>query len=478
MAVLENLEPKSVFGFFEQMSAIPHGSGNTKAVSDWMVSFAKERGLEYYQDELNNIIIIKEATPGYESADALIIQGHMDMVCEKAPDCQKDMAVEGLDLAIDGDMVYAKGTTLGGDDGIAVAMGLALLDADDIEHPRLELVVTVDEETGMYGAIGLDVTPLKGHRLLNIDSEDEGVFTVSCAGGNISRCHLPLVRAPFEGEALTITVDGLQGGHSGIEINKGRGNANMVMGRVLSAVFKKTDMRLIAVNGGQKDNAITCSCVASVLVTDVEAVRAVCSEMEEELKAEYIVTDPAVRVTVTAGEKALAMDETTTARAVCMLTCLPSGVQVMSADIEGLVQTSLNLGILTTDENEMLASFCVRSSMESQKAMMVDRLENLMKQLGGTVDVMGSYPGWAYQQESPLRDLLVEVYTEQYGKAPKVEAIHAGVECGMFVGKRPDLDCVSIGPDLRNVHTPRERMYIGSVQRTWKMLLEVLKRMK
>lgn len=478
MAVLENLEPKSVFGFFEQMSAIPHGSGNTKAVSDWMVSFAKERGLEYYQDELNNIIIIKEATPGYESADALIIQGHMDMVCEKAPDCQKDMAVEGLDLAIDGDTVYAKGTTLGGDDGIAVAMGLALLDADDIEHPRLELVVTVDEETGMYGAIGLDISPLKGHRLLNIDSEDEGVFTVSCAGGNISRCHLPLAREPFEGEALTITVDGLQGGHSGIEINKGRGNANMVMGRVLSAVRKKTEMRLIAVNGGQKDNAIACSCVASVLVADAAVARAVCTEMEEQLKAEYIVTDPAVRVTVAAVEKALAMDEATTARAVCMLTCLPSGVQVMSADIEGLVQTSLNLGILTTDENEMLASFCVRSSVESQKAMMVDRLENLMKQLDGTVDVMGDYPGWAYQQESPLRDLLVEVYTEQYGKAPKVEAIHAGVECGMFVGKRSDLDCVSIGPDLRNVHTPRERMYIGSVQRTWKMLLEVLKRMK
>lgn len=478
MAVLENLEPKSVFGFFEQMSAIPHGSGNTKAVSDWMVSFAKERGLEYYQDELNNIIIIKEATPGYESADALIIQGHMDMVCEKTPDCQKDMAVEGLDLAIDGDMVYAKGTTLGGDDGIAVAMGLALLDADNIEHPRLELVVTVDEETGMYGAIGLDISPLKGHRLLNIDSEDEGVFTVSCAGGNISRCHLPLVRAPFEGEALTITVDGLQGGHSGIEINKGRGNANMVMGRVLSAVRKKTEMRLVAVNGGQKDNAIACSCVASVLVADAAAARAACTEMDKLLKAEYVVTDPAVCVVVESGEKALAMDEVTTARAVCMLTCLPSGVQVMSADIEGLVQTSLNLGILTTDENEMLASFCVRSSVESQKAMIVERLENMMEQLGGTVDVMGDYPGWAYQQESPLRDLLVEVYTEQYGKAPKVEAIHAGVECGMFVGKRSDLDCVSIGPDLRNVHTPRERMYIGSVQRTWKMLLEVLKRMK
>ena len=478
MAVLENLEPKSVFGFFEQMASIPHGSGNTKQVSDWLVSFAKERNLEYYQDDLNNVIIIKEATPGYENGEPIILQGHMDMVCQQSPDCTKNMEVDGLDLGIDGDTVYAKGTTLGGDDGIAVAMCLAVLDAEDLPHPRVEAVFTVDEETGMYGAIGIDVAPLKARRLLNIDSEDEGVFTVSCAGGNISRCTLPLVRADFAGEALTVTVDGLQGGHSGIEINKGRANSNMTMGRILTAIRAKTDLRIIDVTGGQKDNAIPNCTVANILVADAEAARAACAAMEADLKVEYVTTDPAIAVHVEAGKAAAAMDQASSDKVICMLTCLPNGIQVMSADIEGLVQTSLNLGVLFTEENQLTASFCVRSSVESQKAMVVARLKNLMAQLGGAVDVQGDYPGWAYQQESPLRDLLVEVFSEQYGREPKVEAIHAGVECGMFVGKMPGLDCVSIGPDLRNVHTFNERMYIGSVQRTWKLLLETLKRMK
>ena len=478
MAVLENLEPKSVFGFFEEMASIPHGSGNTKMVSDWLVSFAKERNLEYYQDDLNNVIIIKEATPGYENGEPIILQGHMDMVCEQAPDCHKDMAKEGLDLGIDGDMVYAKGTTLGGDDGIADAMMLAILDADDLPHPRVECVFTVDEETGMYGAIGIDCSPLKARRFLNIDSEDEGVFTVSCAGGNITRCTLPLVRAPFDGAALTVTVDSLLGGHSGIEINKGRANSNMTMGRILAAIAKATDLRIISVAGGQKDNAIPNCTVAKILVSDAEAAKAVCAQFDADLKAEYVITDPDIRVTVKDGESASAMDAATTEKVICMLTCLPNGIQVMSADIDGLVQTSLNLGVLTTDDAELVASFCVRSSVESQKAMVVDRVKVLMKQLSGKVEVQGDYPGWAYCQESPLRDLLVECYKDQYGKEPKVEAIHAGVECGMFVGKIPGLDCVSIGPDLRNVHTFNERMYIGSVQRTWKLLLEVLKRMK
>ena len=478
MAVLENLEPKSVFGFFEEMASIPHGSGNTKQVSDWLVSFAKERNLEYYQDSLNNVIIIKEATPGYENGEPIILQGHMDMVCEQAPDCTKDMTKEGLDLGIDGDMVYAKGTTLGGDDGIADAMMMAILDAEDIPHPRVECVFTVDEETGMYGAIAIDCSPLKARRFLNIDSEDEGVFTVSCAGGNITRCTLPLVRAPFEGSALTITVDGLQGGHSGIEINKGRANSNMTMGRILAAIAKVTGLRLISVAGGQKDNAIPNCTVAKVMVADAEAVKTVCAQFDADLKAEYVITDHDIRVSVEAGEAAEAMDAASTDKAICMLTCLPNGIQVMSADIEGLVQTSLNLGVLTTDETEIVASFCVRSSVETQKAMVVDRIKVLMKQLGGKVEVQGDYLGWAYCQESPLRDLLVEVFKDQYGKEPKVEAIHAGVECGMFVGKIPGLDCVSIGPDLRNVHTFNERMYIGSVQRTWKLLLETLKRMK
>lgn len=478
MAVLERLEPKRVFGFFEELCAIPHGSGNTRAVGDWLMAFAARRGLEAHRDDLGNVIIIREAAPGYEQAPPVILQGHMDMVCEKAPDCGRDMAREGLDLAVEGDTVYARGTTLGGDDGIAVAMALAVLDGEDLPHPRVEAVFTVDEEIGLLGAAGLDVTPLRGRRMLNLDSEAEGVLTVSCAGGNVSRCLLPLTRKPFSGEAVTVTVSGLQGGHSGVEIHKGRGNANMLLGRVLWAIRQRTEMRLLFVAGGQKDNAIPREASGVLLTADAGCVRAVCREMDAVLKNEYRVSDPGVSVRAAEGETGVPLDGDSTDRAICMLTCLPDGVQAMSADIPGLVQTSLNLGILTTEEQTLQAVFCVRSSVASQKAMLTDRLRCLMARLGGSVEVFGDYPGWEYQAESPLRDLTAAVFTEQYGHPPKIEAIHAGVECGLLAGKLPGLDCVSLGPDLTEIHTCRERMHIASVQRTWKLITEILRRMK
>lgn len=479
MAILEHLEPRGVFRFFEEMCAIPHGSANTKAVSDWLMAFARERGLEAYQDQLNNVIIIKEATAGYENAPAVILQGHMDMVCEKAPDCEKDMEKEGLDLAVDGDTVYARGTTLGGDDGIAVAMALELLDADDIPHPRLEAVFTVDEEIGMLGAVGMeDVSMLRGRRMLNLDSEVEGVFTVSCAGGNLTKCTLPVRRETFGAEFLTVTVGGLRGGHSGVEIDKGLGNACMLLGRVLTACGRETALRLVSVSGGLKDNAIPREASAVVAAADAREIRAVCARLDAELKNEYRTTDPEVFVSVRDGGAGLPMDEDSTRRILAFLTCAPNGIQAMSADIPSLVQTSLNLGILTTGDETVDASFCVRSSVDSQKQMLVERLECLTETLGGSVGVFGDYSGWEYRSDSPLRELLVEVFTEQYGHAPKIEAIHAGVECGIFAGKLPGLDCVSMGPDLTEIHTCRERLHIASVQRLWAMVLETLKRMK
>ena len=479
MAILEHLEPRGVFRFFEEMCAIPHGSANTKAVSDWLMAFARERGLEAYQDQLNNVIIIKQATAGYENAPAVILQGHMDMVCEKAPDCEKDMEKEGLDLAVDGDTVYARGTTLGGDDGIAVAMALALLDADDIPHPRLEAVFTVDEEIGMLGAVGMeDVSMLRGRRMLNLDSEVEGVFTVSCAGGNLTKCTLPVRRETFGAEFLTVTVGGLRGGHSGVEIDKGLGNACMLLGRVLTACGRETALRLVSVSGGLKDNAIPREASAVVAAADAREIRAVCARLDAELKNEYRTTDPEVFVSVRDGGAGLPMDEDSTRRILAFLTCAPNGIQAMSADIPSLVQTSLNLGILTTGDETVDASFCVRSSVDSQKQMLVERLECLTETLGGSVGVFGDYSGWEYRSDSPLRELLVEVFTEQYGHAPKIEAIHAGVECGIFAGKLPGLDCVSMGPDLTEIHTCRERLHIASVQRLWAMVLETLKRMK
>ena len=500
MPILDHLEPRAVFSCFEQLCAIPHGSGNTKAISDYLVRFAAEHQLRCIQDAHNNVIIFAPGTPGYESAAPVILQGHMDMVCETAPDCTKDMAREGLDLFVGGDTIGARGTTLGGDDGIAVAMALAILAADDIPHPPLEVVITVDEETGMLGAAALDASVLKGRTMLNLDSEDEGVLdasdlkakylinidseeegvlTVSCAGACHMACTLPVTRAPFSGTALTVTVGGLLGGHSGAEIDKGRGNANLLMGRVLYAVGARTPLRLVSVAGGLKDNAIPRESRAVIAVADAAAAQAAIADMDAALRHEYAAADPDVSVRVDAAQaQQPPMDEASTQRAVCMLCCLPNGIQAMSRDIPGLVQTSLNLGILTTDADTVQASFCVRSSVSTQKEMLVARLRCLMAQLGGTVAVSGDYPAWEYRKDSPLRERMVAVFREQYGRDPKVEAIHAGVECGLFAGKLPGLDCVSFGPDLTEIHTCRERMHIASVQRVWRYTLEVLRRCK
>ena len=479
MRVLEQLEPQGVFRFFEELCAIPHGSRNCQAVSDWCVAFARERGLEHYQDQAGNVILIQEATPGYEAAEPIILQGHMDMVCAQDPDCGKDMAKEGLDLYVEDDFVRARGTTLGGDDGIAVAMALAILDDSSIPHPRLEVVLTTEEEIGMLGAMALDVSPLRGRKLLNLDSEAEGVFTISCAGGSMVRCALPVARAAWDGAALSVTVRGLAGGHSGTEIHKGRANACMALGRVLQTMGEETELRLVTARGGGKDNAIPMESSAQVVASDEAAARQAAEQMAAALTREYTVADPGLRVEVTACEVSeTPMDKTSTERAVCMLTCLPNGIQAMSMDIPGLVQTSLNLGILDTGREELAATFCVRSSLGSQKEMLHRRLRTLMAQLGGTVSISGDYPAWEYRQDSPLRDLMTEVFWEQYGSAPQIEAIHAGVECGILAGKLPGLDCVSIGPNLLDIHTPRERMEIASVQRVWQFVLEVLKRSK
>ena len=479
MQVLEHLEPKQVFSFFEAMCAIPHGSRNTKAISDWCVAFAKERGLEHYQDEANNVIIIKPAAPGYEAAQPIILQGHLDMVCEKAAGCPKDMDREGLDLAIDGDYVYAKGTTLGSDDGIAVAMAMAILDDKSLPAPRIEAVFTTDEEIGLLGATALDVSPLKGREMLNLDSEAEGIFTVSCAGGNTTACILPVTRTAFAGATLTVTVGGLTGGHSGAEIHKGRANSNMLMGRVLLTLAQKMDLRIQRVDGGLKDNAIPVETRATLVVSDLQAAEQLAGEMEKTLQNEYRTTDPALFVRAEAAQSTqLPLDQASTGKVICMLQCLPNGIEAMSAEIHGLVQTSLNMGILVTEEDEVRASYSVRSSVDSQKQMLKERLSCLMEQLGGRVEFSGEYTGWQYQEHSPLRERMVAVFQEQYGKAPKIEAIHAGLECGIFAGKMPGLDCVSIGPDLLEIHTPREKMSISSVQRVWAFLLEVLKRSK
>ena len=479
MAVLEALEPQSVFHWFEELCRIPHGSGNTRAISDYLAAFGRDRGLAVRQDALGNVIITKPGTPGYENAPAVMLQGHMDMVCEKDADCAKDMAREGLDLAMDGDTVYAKGTTLGADDGIAVAMALALLDSRDIPHPPLEAVLTVDEEIGMLGASGIDLKSLQSRLLINLDSEVEGVFTAGCAGGARAEIAMPIKRGVFTGETVKISVSGLLGGHSGIEIDRGRANAVVLLGRVLYAVMRETEGRVVSLTGGGMDNAIPVSADAVIAVEDREKALAACREMEKAFRREYAVADKNVAVTAAPCQTdAQPMDADSTRRALALLQCAPNGVQERSREVEGLVQTSLNLGILTSDAARVRACFCVRSNVNSQKDMLLQRLELLCGLLGGEFSVSGSYPAWEFRADSPLRALMAEVFEEQYGHAPTVEVIHAGVECGLLADKLPGLDGVSIGPELTQIHTPRERMHIASVRRTWRLVTETLRRLR
>ena len=479
MNVLSGLEPKNVFHFFEQICAIPHGSYHTKAISDYLVAFAKERGLKYRQDEANNVIIWKGATPGYENAPTVMLQGHMDMVCEKDPDCAKDMETESLDLFVDGDEVGARGTTLGGDDGIAVAMGLAILDADDIAHGPLECLFTVDEEVGMIGARALDASDLKAKYMINIDSEEEKVLTVSCAGSTRAVCTLPVKREPSAGETFTLTGDGLIGGHSGEEIHKGRANSNILMGRALYELSEKTEVRIVDVRGGTKDNAIPRDASAVITVANAAAAQRVVTELDAALKGEFHTADSGVSVRLSPAEAAgPALDADSTRRVICFLFCAPNGVQMMSADVPGLVQTSLNLGQVFSEEDKVTARFMVRSSVNSQKDETTERVAALTKALGGSIEIPASYSAWEYRPDSPLRDVTVEAFRAVYGEEPTIAALHAGLECGILSGKMPELDCISFGPDLTNIHTPRERLHIASTRRVWQLTLETLKRIR
>ncbi len=482
MSVLENLEPKSVFGFFEKISSIPHGSHDCERISNYLVDFAKERNLEVHQDSAWNVIIIKEATEGYENAAPVIIQGHMDMVCEKTADSDFDFDNDGLKLMIDGDVITADGTTLGGDDGIAVAIGLALLDADDIAHPRLEVVITSDEEVGLLGAEAIDVSPLKGRKMINIDSEEEGIFTASCAGGVSASALLPVERESVSGQKVRIVIDGLLGGHSGIEINKERASANTLIARVLYEL-QDTDFRVIELAGGQKDNAICKLTKAEIVVSADKAglVKEAVEKMSEIFKHEYRTPDPDVNASAEILEEGefSALTAESTDRVLTYLMNSPQGVQNMSKDIEGLVETSLNMGALLLEENQMKAVYAVRSSAETRKTFIVNKLTSLVKALGGKIELAGGYPGWEYRAQSALRDTAVSVYRKLYGKDPEIAAIHAGLECGLFAGKMgPELDCISIGPDMTGVHTPDETLSISSTKRVWEFIIEVLKESK
>ena len=497
MAVLSQLEPAGVFRFFEEICSIPHGSGNVERISDYLKKFAKDRGLFCIQDELKNIIIKKKGSAGYEDKEPVIIQGHMDMVAVKKPDSDIDMKKDGLRLAVDGDFLFAEGTSLGGDDGIAVAYALALLDDDSLKHPPLEVIITVDEETGMDGAIGIDLDCIEGRRMLNLDSEEEGIFLVSCAGGSKVSLGMDVCREEEETSACryTILVDGLIGGHSGTEINKGRMNSNLLMARILDELKKLFgDLCLVTMEGGLADNAIPRRTEAVIEIPSVEAedLEKYFAVISKELHVELDSREPKMMLSL---EKCLsktnlsyegctpvhsedflpAVSEEETGRIIRYLLALPNGVIEMSVDIPGLVETSLNVGIVRLDENGMETVISVRSNIESAKRMLIHRLEAVAALADADISVNGDYPGWSYRKDSPLRDKMIQVYKEMYGVEPKVEALHAGLECGILASKLEGLDCVSFGPNIHDIHTTEERLEIGSTKRCWEYILELLK---
>lgn len=478
MSIFENCEPKNVLHYFEKLCSIPRGSGNCGNVATWLETFAYSHGLKVIRDKSNNVIIFKEASRGREALAPLILQAHTDMVCEKESGSNINFDTDPINIIVECDVVRAKSTTLGADNGIGVALILAILADDNLVHPKIEAVFTSDEEIGMVGASALDVSVLKGTRMINLDSEDEEVFIVGCAGGNVTKNTIPIARDDFEGKYYELRIAGLTGGHSGADIDKYRANSNVLMGRLLLAISKSTQMRLGSINGGNKDNVIASDTSAVIAITDEIALNNILTQMRAAFLNEYKLTDPHMTISVSGVGKTPVMSEESTRKIVFLLALSPDGIQSMSSDIEGLVQSSLNLGILKTTDNNVEFSHCVRSSLETQKQMICDRLCALCSNLGGHSEIDGDYPAWEYEPDSELRELMAEIYKKQRGSEPKLSAIHAGLECGLFTAMIPNLDCVSCGPNLADIHTPRERFYISSVKNLWDMLVETLKMLK
>lgn len=482
MSVLGHLEPKKVFEFFEGLSQVPRGTFDTDRISDYCVAFAKERGLEYVQDEVGNVVIKKPGTAGYESAEPVILQGHLDMVCEKHPDSSHDFKKDGLQLRVEDGFVKATNTTLGADNGIAVAMTMAILDSDDIPHPPIEALFTIDEEIGMGGAHAIDLHQFKGRKLINIDSEDEGILTAGCAGGIQYETHTPIEKEEMSGTLVSIRIHGLCGGHSGIEIHQQRGNAHKMMARFLRHISLELDYNLMSFDGGSKDNVISMDTTAKILVANEEIAKKVV-EKAVEMKAiwdhEFMGEEPGLTVdtTVESGNFQV-MTKDSTKRVIQLLMTIPNGMIEYSRKLSGIVETSLNIGVVETKEDMVRTAHLLRSSVESRKHQLKEEMQLCAEAAGGKGVALSEYPAWQYNLNSELRDLMVDTYKELYGSEPEVSVVHAGLECGLFLGKRGDLDCVSFGPSMYEVHSYNERLSIESTQRTFEYLKAILKNSK
>ncbi|HBI92956.1 MAG TPA: aminoacyl-histidine dipeptidase [Terrisporobacter glycolicus] len=482
---IENPKLQLVFKYFSQISKIPRGSGNEKAISDYLVSEAKKLGLEVIQDKALNVIIKKPGTKGYENSPGVILQGHMDMVCEKNKDTVHDFTKDEIKLRVEGDYLYATGTTLGADNGIAVAMGLALLACDDTPHPPLEVLYTVNEEVSMIGAMKLDGSIFKGRYIINVDSEEEGKITVSCAGGvtAIITIDKEYKEVSSSKTAYNIGIKGLQGGHSGMEIDKKRGNSNVLMGRVLNHICKNgISYDLVSIHGGLKNNAIPRESECVILIDDnnKEVLQKEIGNILDIFKNELKTSDPGVILECNKGEETYdkALSDDVKNKIIGVLNLMPRGIQTMSPDIEGLVESSTNLGVVVTNDNDIKLEFATRSSVKSLKEDLNYRMELLSKFIGVKLDLEDDYPEWEYAKNSKLEKICEDTYEEITGKKPEIVALHAGLECGLLLDAIKGAEAVSIGPDLFDVHTPNEHLSISSTEKTWDYLVAILKNIK
>ncbi len=484
METLRELKSYEVFNFFKEMNKIPRGSGNEKAISDWLVKFAKERNLDVIQDHAMNIIIRKPGTKGYEDSPTIILQGHMDMVCEKNAGTVHDFEKDPIEFIVDGDFIKANGTTLGADNGIAVAFGLAILDSSEIAHPPIELLVTTEEETGMGGATALNPEHLNGRILINIDSEEEGVLLVSCAGGVKAKISIPVEYEEIDDNYSTMVVKirGLKGGHSGMEINKERGNSNKLMGRFLMDLDSVVDFKLLSLNGGSKMNAIPreADAIIAVRIDELSKVQEKINQWSSIFKNELQGVDDSLVLNcekIDASNKVFSGESKTAVLRTLFM--MPNGVQTMSMSIDGLVQSSTNVGVVITKQDSVEFDNAIRSSVKSLKKAIVDQMTVLAQLLGGSIEFEADYPEWQYNPNSKIREIFEKAYEKTFSKKAEISAIHAGLECGLLSDKfNGAIDQISFGPNIYDVHTPDEHVSISSVDRMYKYLLEVLKSIK
>ena len=471
---------EKVLGFFEELCKIPHGSGDMEKIADYCVDFAKSRGLRFVRDDANNVIIYKSGTTGYEKSEPVILQGHLDMVCQKTAESEKDFENDPIEIYLDGDFVKAMGTTLGADNGIAVAMVLSILDSTDLAHPPIEAVFTTDEEIGMIGASKLDMSLLSSKKMINLDSEEEDVLTVSCAGGEDFTVTASPDLKKTDGAAVTLVIEGLKGGHSGVEIDKGRVNSNILAGRILRELSLQTDFDIISVKGGDKGNAIPLRTEILVTTTDANGFIASASKIAEGIRTEISAREPDFNLSIAPLKEkcTTALSDSFKQRLIYALCLTPNGICEMSHEIPGLVETSLNLGILSADCKGLKMHYALRSNKATALHNLADKLSLFAENLGFSYETGGYYPPWEFKEDSPLQKLYCEAYRSVNGEDVKVEAIHAGLECAVFADKIKGLDCIAIGPTLFDVHTVNERMQISSVEKIYNTVIKLLSELK